>query len=89
MFNCRKITGESGFSLHSYGTALDLSYYRNPYIGIYKLDKNNDGIAATGVIVIPDSQLIFLARNQHTDGFNEAHVDYLRSQGLSEWGGHC
>lgn len=88
MFNCRKITGESGFSLHSYGTALDLSYYRNPYIGIYKLDKNNDGIAATGVIVIPDSQLIFLARNQHTDGFNEAHVDYLRSQGLSEWGGH-
>ncbi|SFV87883.1 hypothetical protein MNB_SUP05-SYMBIONT-5-546 [hydrothermal vent metagenome] len=88
MFNCRKITGESGFSLHSYGTALDLSYYRNPYIGVYKLDKNNDGIAATGVIVIPDSQLIFLARNRHVEGFNEVHVDYLRSQGLSEWGGH-
>ncbi|SMN16666.1 hypothetical protein CRYPD_1190 [uncultured Candidatus Thioglobus sp.] len=88
MFMCRKITGESGFSLHSYGTALDLSYYRNPYVGEYKHIKSSDGTSATGVIVIPDSKLIFLDRNQHIEGFNEVHVDYMRSQGLSEWGGH-
>ncbi|AYQ57695.1 hypothetical protein MS2017_2037 [Bathymodiolus thermophilus thioautotrophic gill symbiont] len=88
MFICRKITGESGFSLHSYGTALDLSYYRNPYVGEYKHIKSSGGAFATGVIITPDSPLTFLNRNQKIGGFNEVHVDYIRSQGLSEWGGH-
>ncbi len=31
-YNCRKITGGSGRSLHSYGIALDVNWNTNPYI---------------------------------------------------------
>ena len=30
-FNCRKITGGKGYSLHAYGIAADLNWTRNPY----------------------------------------------------------
>ena len=30
-YNCRKITGGSGYSLHSYGIALDINWTTNPY----------------------------------------------------------
>jgi hypothetical protein len=30
-FNCRKITGGTGFSLHSYGIAIDVNWNSNPY----------------------------------------------------------
>lgn len=31
-FNCRAVTGGSGFSEHSYGTAVDLNPIQNPYV---------------------------------------------------------
>jgi len=31
-FNCRAVTGGSGFSEHSYGTAIDLNPVQNPYV---------------------------------------------------------
>jgi hypothetical protein len=30
-YNCRKITGGSGYSLHAYGIAMDLNWQSNPY----------------------------------------------------------
>lgn len=30
-YNCRKITGGSGYSLHSYGIAIDIRWQENPY----------------------------------------------------------
>lgn len=30
-YNCRKITGGSGYSLHAYGIALDINWQSNPY----------------------------------------------------------
>jgi hypothetical protein len=30
-YNCRKITGGTGWSLHAYGTAIDLNWLSNPY----------------------------------------------------------
>lgn len=30
-YNCRKITGGTGYSLHSYGIALDINWQSNPY----------------------------------------------------------
>jgi len=30
-YNCRKITGGTGYSLHAYGIALDLNWQSNPY----------------------------------------------------------
>ena len=58
-FNCRPITGGKKFSQHSYGTAIDLNPYRNPYvnngkvrarpgIGIYV--SRDPTVAKTGVI---------------------------------------
>ena len=31
-YNCRRVTGGSGFSEHAYGTALDLNPVENPYV---------------------------------------------------------
>ena len=30
-YNCRKITGGTGYSLHAYGTAIDINWGTNPY----------------------------------------------------------
>lgn len=30
-YNCRRITGGTGYSLHAYGTAIDLNWQSNPY----------------------------------------------------------
>lgn len=30
-YNCRKITGGTGYSLHAYGTAVDINWQSNPY----------------------------------------------------------
>lgn len=30
-YNCRKITGGTGYSLHAYGTAIDINWQSNPY----------------------------------------------------------
>lgn len=31
-YNCRKITGGTGYSLHSYGCAIDINWQSNPYM---------------------------------------------------------
>jgi hypothetical protein len=47
-FNCRPVTGGSGFSEHSYGTAIDLNPVQNPYL--------------SGTLVLPEQGRAFLAR---------------------------
>lgn len=37
-YNCRKITGGKGYSLHAYGTALDINWTTNPYGPVLKTD---------------------------------------------------
>lgn len=37
-YNCRRITGGSGYSLHSYGIALDINWRTNPYGKTLKTD---------------------------------------------------
>lgn len=37
-FNCRAITGGSGYSLHAYGIAVDINWLRNPYGPVLKTD---------------------------------------------------
>lgn len=32
-FNCRRVTGGSGWSEHAYGTAIDINPVQNPYVG--------------------------------------------------------
>ncbi|WGK70118.1 M15 family metallopeptidase [Candidatus Haliotispira prima] len=85
MFNCRKITAETGYSLHSYGTAVDISYYRNPYVGGYKVLEN--GVAASAILVPNYSPLSYLDRSTVQPGFNEAVTPILTMHGFSQWGG--
>ena len=47
-FNCRRVTGGTGFSQHSYGTAIDLNPVQNPYV--------------SGDVVLPQQGRAFLAR---------------------------
>ena len=47
-FNCRAVTGGSGFSAHSYGTAIDLNPVQNPYV--------------SGATVLPPQGRAYLAR---------------------------
>jgi D-alanyl-D-alanine carboxypeptidase len=58
-FNCRPITGGKKFSQHSYGTAIDLNPYRNPYVnngkararpGIATYVTRDPAVAKVGVI---------------------------------------
>ncbi len=58
-FNCRTVTGGSGFSEHAYGTAIDVNPVQNPYVkdatvqpraGRAYLDRSD---ARTGMIVRP------------------------------------
>lgn len=37
-FNCRPITGGSGYSLHAYGIALDINWATNPYGPVLRTD---------------------------------------------------
>jgi D-alanyl-D-alanine carboxypeptidase len=57
--NCRAVTGGKHFSQHSYGTAIDLNPYRNPYLihgktqprpGVEKYLNRDPAAALTGVI---------------------------------------
>ncbi|HEY5116542.1 MAG TPA: M15 family metallopeptidase, partial [Nakamurella sp.] len=47
-FNCRPVTGGTGFSQHSFGTAIDLNPVQNPYL--------------SGTLVLPEQGRAFLAR---------------------------
>ncbi len=47
-FNCREVTGGTGFSEHSYGTAIDLNPVQNPYL--------------SGDVVLPDQGRKYLNR---------------------------
>lgn len=67
-FNCRPITGGTGFSEHSYGTAIDLNPVQNPYVsGSLVLPAQGRGYldraAGPGVIQPGDSTVAAFAAN--------------------------
>jgi len=74
-FNCRKTTGGSSYSEHSYGTAIDINPIENPYV--------------KGSTVLPEAGRAFVARNPAPgvilDG--DAVVQAFADHGFS-WGGH-
>ncbi len=73
-FNCRQITGGTGFSQHSYGQAIDLDPVENPYVG--------------GGQVLPPAGSAFLGRPDSAGVIHhgDATVAAFASIGWS-WGG--
>lgn len=73
-FNCRTVTGGSGFSEHSYGTALDLNPVQNPSV--------------SGDVVLPEQGRIYVDRSpgQGVILADDATVRTFARHGWS-WGG--
>ncbi len=73
-FNCRPVTGGSGFSEHSYGTAIDLNPVQNPYV--------------SGDVVLPPAGAGHLSRSPEPGVIlaGDATVDTFARFGWS-WGG--
>lgn len=73
-FNCRATTGGTGFSEHSYGTAIDLNPVENPYV--------------KGSTVLPEAGRAFVERKPAPGVIvaGDAVVQAFADQGFS-WGG--
>ena len=81
-FNCRNMTGGTGFSEHSYGTAIDLNPVQNPYRSgdlVLPADGRRylDRTAAPGVILAGDATVrAFAGHGWHWGGTWSDPVDY-------------
>ncbi len=76
-FNCRAVTGGSGWSQHSYGWAIDINPIQNPYIA-------SDGT------VLPPAGVEWVERTQNVQGMihdGDVVVRAFAAIGW-EWGGH-
>ncbi|WP_432493359.1 M15 family metallopeptidase [Kineococcus gypseus] len=73
-FNCRAVTGGTGFSEHSYGTAIDLNPVQNPYV--------------RGTTVLPEAGRAHLDRSSAPGRVlaGDAVVRAFAARGFS-WGG--
>ena len=73
-FNCRAVTGGSGYSEHSYGTAIDLNPVQNPYL--------------SGTLVLPDAGRAYLDRSSQPGVIKpgDAVVQAFAQHGWT-WGG--
>jgi hypothetical protein len=85
-FKCRAMTGGDGYSLHSFGLAVDVNVSRNPYIGSY--EKNTAYNSVGNLIPKNLTSLHYLDRTLHENGMNEAIVDVMKKYGFLEWGGN-
>ena len=74
-FNCRAVTGGSGWSEHAYGRAIDVNPVQNPYV--------------RGATVLPPAGGAYVDRGNHRSGMiqpGDAVVDAFAANGWS-WGG--
>lgn len=71
-FNCRPITGGGGWSLHSYGVAIDINPRENPYV--------------SGSLVLPPEGAAYLDRSAAVPGLIRAG-DPVVARGFA-WGGY-
>jgi hypothetical protein len=71
-FNCRTVTGGSGFSEHAYGTALDINPVQNPYV--------------RGSTVLPEAGRAYLDRSDLRPGMVVAGDVVVRAFAAAGWG---
>jgi len=75
-FNCRAVTGGSGWSEHAYGRAIDVNPFVNPYV--------------KGSTVLPPEAARYADRSRHDPGMihsDDAAVRAFAARGWS-WGGY-
>lgn len=76
----RPIEGTDIVSLHSYGVAIDVNPYLNPYISPVR----NPG----GMVEIEDYKMDYLQRRPPKKGMVEPIVDIFKKNGFTIWGGN-
>ena len=80
-YACRNKTSISSTSLHSYGTAIDINPFQNPYA---QFNKNNDITT-----LIPQNGGLHLNRSQNFAGkINEKVIKIFAKNGFPIWGGN-
>jgi hypothetical protein len=72
-FNCRNVTGGSGWSEHAYGLAIDINPIENPYV-------NTDGTTAHA------ASRPYLDRSNVREGMAVAHGTLVRAFDAIGWG---
>ncbi len=83
-FNYRPIANSSSLSLHSYGVALDLNPWQNPFVGNpFEIPDK----ACSGVEVWPSQGVPYLNRTRLKPGMVECVKDIFEAYGFREWGG--
>lgn len=80
-FQCRSITNKPGvYSLHSYGLAIDINPWQNPYLGYYDLQQGT-------IKSLPPMGVNYLNRTNVRAGMAEQVQKIFKSHGFSIWGG--
>jgi len=57
-YNCRQITGGSGYSLHAYGIAVDVNWSTNPYGSTLRTDMPPGAIRAIEALEVDGAQVL-------------------------------
>lgn len=80
-FNCRAIVGDNKLlSMHSYGLAIDINPWQNPYI-------NTDITYDQKALISPMQGLSYLNRANLRPGMTEQIVHIFAQNGFTIWGG--
>lgn len=80
-FNCRSIVGDTTLpSIHSYGLAIDINPWQNPYV-------TNDKTSDKKALILPSKGLSYLNRKNLRPGMAEQIVHIFEKNGFTVWGG--
>ena len=80
-FNCRSVVGDSALpSVHSYGLAIDINPWQNPYVGADKADHKK-------ALILPTQGISYLNRTNLRPGMVEKIVNIFEKNGFTVWGG--
>lgn len=80
-FQCRSITNKPGiYSLHSYGLAIDINPWQNPYLGYYDLQQGT-------IKVLPPIGINYINRTNLRAGMVEHVRNIFQKNGFPIWGG--
>lgn len=76
-YNCRKITGGTGYSLHAYGIALDLNWGTNPYGPDVVTDMPPEMVAAIKAIRTVNGQQVWRWGGDYSGNKDAMHFEVV------------
>lgn len=76
-YNCRRITGGSGYSLHAYGIAIDINWNSNPYGSRLKTNMPRPMIEAIKAIRTNNGQQVWRWGGDYTGNKDAMHFEIV------------